>query len=143
VKRLVKRTSVLAVIVLGGSFYGQDLVSLVAGPGSQHELLRRAWSSKTSNLLVEAEGRVVRVRPNFVDLVAVQEFEAEFPNGHVVLIRHNLNETPRVPVWNSSQVRVRGEYDWSVNGGVIHWTHDDPTGQREGGWIEFQGERYF
>jgi len=142
-KRLVKRTLLLAAIVVAGFFYGPDLVSYILGPGSQHQLIQQAWENKRSNLQVEAEARVVRLRPDFVDLATYQEFEAELPNGHVVLVRHNLDQAPRVPVWVSSQIRMRGEYDWSGSGGIIHWTHDDPDGQREGGWIEYQGEKYF
>ena len=29
-----------------------------------------------------------------------------------------------------------------ASGGVIHWSHHDPTKKRQGGWIEHNGKRY-
>ena len=63
-------------------------------------------------------------------------------NNHRLLVSHDLVLARSVPVEVNSKVRVKGEYDWSPRGGVIHWTHRDPTGTREGGWIELIGLRY-
>jgi len=39
-------------------------------------------------------------------------------------------------------VIVRGGYVWNAQGGVIHFTHDDPEGTHEGGWGQDGGTTY-
>jgi len=41
-----------------------------------------------------------------------------------------------------AEITIRGEYEWNDKGGVIHWTHRDPRGRHENGWIQFNGIRY-
>ena len=59
-----------------------------------------------------------------------------------VLVSHNIDLAPRVPAEEGDVILVRGQYEWNDRGGVLHWTHHDPKDWREGGWIEFEGERY-
>lgn len=56
----------------------------------------------------------------------------------------NINIAPRVAVEVGTQVRVRGEYLWNLQGGIIHKTHRDQRSQTSGGWIEVMitGKRY-
>ena len=39
-------------------------------------------------------------------------------------------------------VLVHGEYVWNTQGGLIHFTHHDPQGTHEGGYIEDNGKTY-
>ncbi len=59
-----------------------------------------------------------------------------------VLVAHNIDLAPRVPASEGDELTVRGQYEFNDRGGVLHWTHHDPKGWREGGWIELNGERY-
>jgi len=40
------------------------------------------------------------------------------------------------------RVQVRGMYEWNDLGGLVHWTHNDPLGIDDGGWIRFRGKDY-
>jgi hypothetical protein len=33
-------------------------------------------------------------------------------------------------------------YEWNEEGGLVHWTHGDPLGLDEGGYVEFRTRRY-
>ncbi len=59
-----------------------------------------------------------------------------------VLIAHNIDVAPRVPCDRGDTITVHGRYEWNDLGGVIHWTHRDPDGRHEDGWIEFRGQRF-
>ena len=63
-------------------------------------------------------------------------------NGHTVLLAHNIDLADRVPYEEGDTIKVRGEYEYSEKGGVVHWTHHAPRGNHPPGWIEFQGKRY-
>ncbi len=101
-----------------------------------------AWGKRTSNILVEVEGRVALLMPVLEVKGRQQQFMVVLENGHRLVISHDLELSRSVPVEVNNKIRVKGEYDWTYGGGHIHWTHSDPTGDREGGWIEHLGIRY-
>ena len=96
---------------------------------------------RRSNVEVEAAGRVVRLLPDDREGTRHERFIVRI--GEVsVLVAHNLDLAPRVPVAQGDSVDLRGEYEWSAKGGVIHWTHRDPDGRHEAGWIRHHGQLY-
>jgi hypothetical protein len=40
------------------------------------------------------------------------------------------------------RVQFRGVYEWNDLGGLVHWTHHDPHGLEEGGFIRLRSETY-
>jgi len=58
-----------------------------------------------------------------------------------IRVCHNL-DFGRIPVREGDVISFRGEYEWKELGGTIHWTHHDPRGVHEDGWIEHDGKRY-
>jgi hypothetical protein len=104
--------------------------------------IKSAWESGASNIVVEAKARVILELPDEDDIGHKQRFRVELDNGHRVLISHDLEIAPRVPVSVHSTIRFRGEFDWTEAGGTIHWTHRDPNGKRKGGWIDHLEQRY-
>ena len=59
-----------------------------------------------------------------------------------VEIEHNVSIGAPVPVAEGDHVIVHGEYVWNAQGGLIHFTHHDPQGTHEGGYIEDNGKTY-
>ena len=71
-----------------------------------------------------------------------QRFIVRLSDGQTLLVAHNIDLAPRVPLDKNDEVRIKGQYEWNEKGGVLHWTHHDPGGRHEEGWIEHQGKRY-
>jgi hypothetical protein len=101
-----------------------------------------AFRARRSNVEVETGGRVTRVLPDDRQGSRHERFVVKVDGGTGVLVAHNLDLAPRVPVTVGDSVEVRGEYEWNSQGGVIHWTHRDPDGRHEAGWIRLRGRLY-
>lgn len=113
-----------------------------SGHESDDALIERLFREERSDEIVTAAGRVAKTLPDDNDGSRHQRFIVELASGRTVLVAHNIDLAPRVPLREGDRVVVHGEYEWSRRGGTVHWTHHDPKGWREGGWIEHDGERY-
>lgn len=105
-------------------------------------LILQAFEDHQSDVMVQAVGVVDRTLAD--DLIGSrhQKFIVRLSSGHTVLVSHNIDIAPRIPLAAGDEVEFRGEYEWNDLGGVVHWTHHDPNGSHEGGWIWYDGEYY-
>jgi len=71
-----------------------------------------------------------------------QRFVLQLGNRETLLIAHNIDLAKRVPVGMGDRVRFRGMYEWNELGGLVHWTHHDPHGVEDGGWINYRRKTY-
>jgi len=105
--------------------------------------IRELFLQRVSDEVVEAEGRVVVLLRDDNRGSRHQRFIVELPTGDTVLVSHNIDLAARVDALRKGDlVAFRGEYEWNLEGGVVHWTHRDPRGRRPGGWIRHEGEIY-
>jgi len=96
-----------------------------------------------SGVMVEFAGTVSRVLADDREGSRHQRFIVELESEHTVLVSHNIDLAPRVDsIAVGDSVLVRGQYEWNERGGVVHWTHHDPDGSRQGGWIRHGGHTY-
>ncbi|MEJ2515513.1 MAG: DUF3465 domain-containing protein [Gammaproteobacteria bacterium] len=103
----------------------------------------QAFEAQQSDVWVEATGRVERLLPDDRDGSRHQRFIVRLESGRTVLIAHNIDLAPRLDrLRPGDHVAFRGEYEWNPKGGVVHWTHHDPSGRHAGGWLEYEGQRY-
>jgi hypothetical protein len=101
-----------------------------------------AFAARSAGVWVEAEGRVDRLLADDEKGSRHQRFILRLASGHTLLVAHNIDLAPRLPLAAGDPLAARGEYEWNREGGVLHWTHRDPEGRRPGGWIEHAGWRY-
>lgn len=102
---------------------------------------RAAYHAHQSDVWLEVEGKVSKLLPDDLDGSRHQRFIVRLDETLTVLVAHNIDLAPKVPLIVGDRVRMRGEYEWNQKGGVLHWTHHDPGG-KSGGWIDHHGERY-
>jgi uncharacterized protein YxjI len=108
---------------------------------SGYATVEKAFQARQSDLMVDVSGQVVRLLKDDLDS-AQQRFVINLPNGRNVMIVHDLGRSDRVPVSLHDEVNVRGEYEWTETGGMIHWTHHDIGPDRRHGWIDHRDKRY-
>ena len=104
--------------------------------------VQSAYTRHLSGVEVEAAGRVERVLSDDRTGVRHERFVLAIDSGPTVLIVHNLDIAERVPVHAGDEVTLRGEYVWNDKGGLIHWTHRDPSHRHKDGWIRYRGTVY-
>ncbi len=101
------------------------------------------FAQRKSDVIVELSARVIKILPDDLEGSKHQKFIVKLQSGHTLLVSHNIDLAPRVnELRENDQIRIKGEYEWSARGGVVHWTHHDPRGRHEGGWLEHEGKRY-
>lgn len=105
--------------------------------------LRQAIERHEERVWMTLEGEVVKVLADDLEGSRHQRFLFDVAPGIPTLkLSHNIDLAPRIPMSEGDTFVTRGRYEWNEFGGVIHWTHHDPDGDIEGGWVEFDGERY-
>lgn len=106
-------------------------------------ILQEAFDNQQSDIQVQGEGIVIRLLSD--DLVAPrhQRFIIRISSKQTLLIAHNIDIANRVPdLQLNSTIEFYGEYEWNAEGGLIHWTHDDPDGDHLDGWLKYAGKTY-
>ena len=104
--------------------------------------IRSFFEAQRSGVMVATVGNVTRLLKDDNKGSKHQRFLIEIPSGLSLLVAHNIDLAPRVPLAVNDQVLIYGQYEWNHKGGVLHWTHHDPKKIHAGGWIEHQGKRY-
>lgn len=117
------------------------------GPVGSDGGIPTLFKNKVSDRIVQAAGTVVKILPDDLDTFDGSEQHQKFlvelsdPDRTTVKVCHNL-KFGRVPVREGEVVSFRGEYEYTDFGGTIHWTHHDPRGTHEDGWIEYEGKQF-
>jgi len=102
------------------------------------------FQNHRSNVEVTADGTVVRLLTDQTSATGTHErFIVKLLTGEITVeVEHNVSIGARAPVAEGDHVIVHGEYVWNAQGGLIHFTHHDPQGTHEGGYIEDNGRTY-
>ncbi|MDF1543353.1 MAG: DUF3465 domain-containing protein [Anaerosomatales bacterium] len=112
-------------------------------PISSDEVLARAYQEGHAGIQVAGSGHVVRILGDDNEGGRHQRFILELDSGQTLLVAHNIDVAPRIPSLREGDViEFYGVYEWNDEGGVIHWTHHDPAGRHEPGWLKHGGALY-
>jgi len=100
-------------------------------------------SKKISHIQVKGEGVVTTILNDDLKGRKHQRFVLELSLHKTILILNNIDIFPRLsPLEIGDRVEFYGEYIWNRHGGVVHWTHYDPKGIRDDGYLKVITENY-
>jgi hypothetical protein len=120
--------------------------SSAASAGSiskQDRILQRAWRLHQSEFQVTLTGKVIVLLSDDNEGDRHQRFIVELKSGQTILVVHNIDIAPRIEkLQKRAKVKVRGEYIWNSQGGLVHFTHDALYDDHPGGWVKFRGKKY-
>jgi hypothetical protein len=101
-------------------------------------MIESAFTNQQSDISVTVKGRITKILSDDTVGDNHQRFIIQLSNEQTLLITHNIDIAPRVTgIGVGNTVYVHGDYVWNNQGGLIHWTHHDPDGVHENGWIVF------
>jgi len=122
---------------------GPELAGLDSRTGDGAAVIEQAFADRRNDVQVRGSGIVARVLAPDNDGRPHQRFILELAGGRTVLVAHNLTlAEPLRGLQRGDTVEFFGEYEWNERGGVIHWTHDDPSGRHVDGWLRHRGVVY-
>ena len=107
------------------------------------DAIAEAYASRASDVQVTGEGTVARLLADDEEGGRHQRFILRLDSGQTLLVAHNIDLAPRIDALQvGDTVAFNGVYEWNDRGGLIHWTHHDPQGQHEPGWLRHRGRTY-
>jgi hypothetical protein len=114
-----------------------------AAPSSAGQAVTEAFNNRQSDIQLRGAGVVVKVLRDDTSGSRHQKMLLEMPSGQTILIAHNIDLAPRIKgLREGDTVEFYGEYEYTAKGGVVHWTHRDPGGRHEHGWLKHNGKTY-
>jgi Protein of unknown function (DUF3465) len=146
----MKKLALIAV-VLAAAYFGGVESGFIPGqqqhadtnPGGGEQALTAAFENRRSDIQVQGSGRVSKILADDNKGSRHQRFIVQLATGQTVLVAHNIDLADRIAsIKSGDSVEFNGEYEWNERGGVIHWTHRDPQGVHEAGWIKHGGRTY-
>jgi hypothetical protein len=101
-------------------------------PKNQAEV---AFESRRSHIWIEETGTVERLLRDDTKRPRHQRFVLRGAGGGTILVAHNIDLAPRVPLKKGDVVTLRGDYIWNEH-------RDTNGGKDSGGWIRWRDKLY-
>ena len=146
---------ILAVVVVAALYFGVSQTGALrqfaatpatqtrTAPTSQTYEVRATLTERKSGSQVTGEGTVTKLLADDNEGSLHQRFILTLPSGQTLLVTHNIDLAPRVAsLKTGDSVAFNGVYEWNAKGGLVHWTHRDPSGRHQPGWLKHAGQTY-
>lgn len=145
----MKKLLIAGMVIAATYFWGAEN-GLNSAPQEQAQssnrsdkLLAEALEARRSSYQIQGGGKVSRLLGDDNEGSRHQRFLIRLESGQTLLVAHNIDLAPRLDSLKvGDYVTFNGEYEWNAQGGVIHWTHHDPRGRHEAGWLQHNGKTY-
>jgi hypothetical protein len=142
-----KARAAKACLLLGACLIGLGCSHAASG-ADPNGAVYEAWRAQQSHVEVDASGSVARVfgvrqGPSGAHEGFLLHLRGSAGRGLTVKVEDNVDITGPIPIAPGDDVELRGEYIYNDLGGLIHYTHHDPSGRHPGGYIKVGGKTYF
>lgn len=140
----MRKAAIAAVLVLCACAPAQQRDTTAAAPGNNGAICQ-AFDAQQSHVEVVADGTVTRDLGLRAGRSGTHEGYLLRLNNDCALVlkvETNVDLTGPVRLRAGDRALVKGEYEWTRLGGVVHWTHHDPSGRHEGGYVKVEGRTY-
>jgi uncharacterized protein YceK len=125
---VVKEQKLIFLLIVGVLFLA-GCSSVQTKSSSADQAIADVFANHQSGVVVSDSGVVDRVLSDDTEGARHQRFILRLASGQTLLIAHNIDIAPRVSGLSvGDSVEFSGQYEWNDKGGVIHWTHHDPSG---------------
>jgi len=92
---------------------------------------------------MHASGVIAKIFPDDLKGARHQKFTLQINQHKTILVIHNIDISSKIMNLRvGDKLECSGEYQWNKFGGMVHWTHKDPHGVHQAGWIKHQGKIY-
>jgi len=105
-------------------------------------LMSEAYKKSDDGSWIEVTGFVRRLLTDDDEGSRHQRFIIDIGSRRTLLVAHNIDLAKRVPIGMGDRVHIRGMYEWNELGGLVHWTHHDPHGVEDGGYVLYRTKKY-
>jgi hypothetical protein len=139
----MKKLLLIAALAAAG-YFAYDRHASTPDPAQSSEAAATdSIDADASGTQVHGEGVVSRILSDDDDGSRHQRFILELSSGQTILVAHNIDLAPRIDdLEEGDTVEYSGEYRSNPQGGVVHWTHRDPSGRHVAGWLRHGGRLY-
>ncbi len=125
-----------------GNLQARNVVETASVTEISNTALEQVFATRQSNIPVTGKGVVVKLLADDNKGAQHQKFLVKINAEQTLLLAHNIDIAPRVPLQVGDEVSFSGEYVYNPKGGIIHWTHLAPRGDHQAGWIMLNGQKY-
>ena len=147
-KKLLSIVAIVALGILGLTQCRRTPLAPHAGStieitGNTDAEFAKALESKARGRPLQGQGTVTKVLRDDTQGSRHQRFIVKLQSGQTLLVAHNIDIAPKIKSLKvGDTVAFKGEYEWSPQGGVIHWTHHDPGARHPAGCLVHDGKTY-
>ena len=144
-KKLIPIIFLFIALYIGWNHFSlqNDSASFIEQSDTSDSALSIAFDEQKSGIQSQGNGIVIKILLDDNDGSRHQRFILKLNSGQTLLIAHNIELAPRLADLREGDiVAFNGVYEWNSKGGVIHWTHHDPSGRHVPGWLKHKGQTH-
>lgn len=119
---------------------GKDSVAVQTTGDS--EFVQAVKNHRNVNFVEGTDMLVAKILPEDHSGSPHQLWVVKLSNGESLQAVSNLDMCETIPLKVGDKVGLGGQFIWTQQGGLVHWLHKDPHGNRPDGYVNLDGKVY-